>query len=318
MDLRIFDLDGSLVTQPQLLRARPAIHCFRSWGPYVRLGCSFRRFEQFESAVAESLGSIHDTDPACTFIGSGDFHHVSLALLRRIEQPFNLLVLDNHPDWMRGIPFMHCGTWVHHASKLANVRTIFHVGGDVDFDNSFRWLAPWANLRSGKIQVISARRRFQRGAWADLGFSALRLKPDYPASADRIDYLVEGYQAELARWPLYISVDKDVLTARDAVVNWDSGHLAVAEVKSVLSAFIRAARRQIAGIDVVGDWSPVRLRGIGRRLLHGTEHPWLNVNPANATRCNQRFNLELLGWLSKLLFKSSLGADAVHPALAAL
>jgi len=83
----------------------------RSWGPRLRLACSRRRFARFERSLARELGSARDLEPGLTLYGSGDFHHVSLALLRRLEGPFNLLMLDKHPDWMRGLPFAHCGEW---------------------------------------------------------------------------------------------------------------------------------------------------------------------------------------------------------------
>ncbi len=310
MDLRIVDLDGSLRKQPRLLRqVSPAIHDLGDWGPRVPLGCSFRRFEQFESALAAVLGSAHDPWPMCTFLGSGDFHHVSLALLRRIEQPFNLLILDNHPDWMRGIPVMHCGSWVHHATKLANLRTVYHVGGDVDFDNNFRRLAPWASLHSGKIQVIAARRPFRRGPWGGLGYPALRAQPHFAATTARIEQLVKPFRDELARWPLYISLDKDVLGAGDAVVNWDSGHLTIPEVEDVLRAFVGAARQQLAGMDVVGDWSAVRVRGWFRRFLHLTEHPWLNVKPLQAAQRNESLNLRLLKLMTRLMSDEPMEAE---------
>jgi hypothetical protein len=56
---------------------------------------------------------------------------------------------------------------------------------------------------------------------------------------------------------------------------------------------VEASNGNIAGMDVVGDWSPVHLKGIGRRLLHWTEHPVLDVWPLRASRQNQRTNLTL-------------------------
>ena len=64
-----------------------------------------------------------------TLYGSGDFHHVTLALIRQIREPFNLLVLDKHPDWMRGIPFLHCGTWLRHALRMATLNARFPLRG---------------------------------------------------------------------------------------------------------------------------------------------------------------------------------------------
>ena len=104
-------------------------------GTALRLACRFARFHAFE----EELGRYLDgREPALTFYGSGDLHHVSLALLRRFTTPFNLLLLDKHPDWMCGIPFLHCGTWLRHALRLPLLRRVFHVGGDLDFDNAWR------------------------------------------------------------------------------------------------------------------------------------------------------------------------------------
>src|SRR5207245_605996 len=103
--------------------------------------------------------------------------------------------------------------------------------------------------------------------------------------------LLRPFAPALARWPLYVSLDKDVMTAEDAVVNWDSGRLRLAEVTAVLAAFAAAARGDVVGVDVTGDWSPVRLGGTLRRALHWTEHPALAVDPAEAARVNERSNL---------------------------
>jgi hypothetical protein len=93
---------------------------------------------------------------------------------------------------------------------------------------------------------------------------------------------------------LYISVDKDVLKQSEAVVNWDSGHLRLGEVQTVLRGFLRLAGGNLASMDLLGDWSPVRLRGPLRRLLHWTEHPSLRVDAAAASRRNDRTNRVLL------------------------
>ena len=294
MHVRVLDLDGALVPQHQLHRRyAPSLHDARAWGPHVRLGCGFGRFRRFEAAV-DTLLREDPSGPALTFYGSGDFHHVSLALLRRLQGPFNLLVLDNHPDWMRAVPLMHCGTWLYHAARLPQVQRIFHLGGNVDFENAYRWLAPWSLLRAGKITVLPGARPFRRGRWAGLPNEALRPGPHTPLSAVRLAWLLRPYRAELKKCPLYISLDKDVLLEQDAAVNWDSGKLTLAEVGQVLGAFLDAAEGELAGMDIVGDWSPVRTRGLLRWGLHMTEHPSLNVTADEAARLNERTNLSLL------------------------
>lgn len=300
MKLRILNLDGGLTVQPSLKRQRPEVVPCEGWGPRIRMGCSFGRFRRFEASLACRLGGPKDSTPPLTFVGSGDFHHVSLALVRRLREPFNLLLVDNHPDWMRGIPILHCGTWLWHACRLANVRRIYHVGGDVDFDNGYRRLAPWAALKRGRITVFPAVRSYRAGRWPSVRTSPLRKAGQGRLSPGRLEELLEPHRDDLARWPLYVSLDKDVMGTPDAVVNWDSGHLGLAEVRDVLAAFVRASGRRMAGMDVVGDWSCVRVKGWLRRLLHYSEHPLGEVAPHEALTVNDRTNQVLLDTLASL------------------
>ena len=155
MRVRVLDLDGSVTMQHKLLHAQqPEVLSFRGWGPRLRLACRWGRFQRFERALKRRLPWPGPREPYLTFIGSGDFHHVSLALLRQQREPFNLLVLDKHPDWMWGVPVLHCGTWLLHAAHLPTVKRVFHLGGEVDFDNGYRWLAPWSMIRSGIRMLI--------------------------------------------------------------------------------------------------------------------------------------------------------------------
>jgi len=299
MRVRILDLDGSVALQSRLVVAASAeVVPLQDWGPRLRLACSFGRFRRFEDVLGRCLPA--GGGPTLTFYGSGDFHHVTLALLRRLTTPFNLLVLDKHPDWMRAIPFLHCGTWLRHAARLPLLQRVFHVGGDLDFDNAWRWLAPDDDLRRGKITVFPAVRPFQRGPWRRVRNVPVRAGAA-PVTQECVERLLRPFAPTLARWPLYVSLDKDVMTAADAVVNWDSGPLQLAEVTAVLRAFLTAARGNVVGLDVLGDWSPVKLGGTLQRLLHWTEHPPLAVDPAEAARINERANLTLVQGLAASL-----------------
>jgi hypothetical protein len=295
MQVRILDLDGALDTQAGVRSLPELIHWpLREWGPSVRLACSFGAFRRFEAALARWAGEEKETGPIFTCYGSGDFHHVSLALLRRLRTPCNVLVVDNHPDWMRGVPLLHCGTWLHHAARLPHVERVFHVGGDVDFDNGYRWLAPWPELRSGKITVFPAYRGFRRGHWQGVPNEPVRPGQQARVTLNGLEALLAPHAATLAARPLYISVDKDVLIPQDAIVNWDSGHLTLDELRTILEVFLRFSEGKLAGMDTTGDWSPVRVQGALRSILERTEHPELQVDPAQAAQCNERVNEVLL------------------------
>jgi len=305
MRVRILDLDGGIVAQRGSWRLDdPRVVSLRDWGPRIRIACSFAAFDRFERASDELLDD-GPNDPWLTLYGSGDFHHVTLALLRRLKEPFHLLILDKHPDWMRGVPIMHCGTWLRHALRLPNLRQVFHLGGDLDFDNWFRWLAPWSELRKGKITVLPALRWYDRGKWRSVSVEPLREQPAQRVDQQRVEAIFAAFDADLARYPLYVSLDKDVMRAEDAVVNWDSGYLELSEVQTILAWFIEACGGRVAGMDILGDWSPVRVTGPVRRLLHWTEHPTLAVDPAEATRRNAEVNCSLVETVQSLLGRFS-------------
>jgi len=295
MRLRILDLDGSISTQPKVVALPGAIvHDLRRWGPEIRMASGFRAFARFEKALRDVLGGPADARSEFALYGSGDFHHVSLALARRLTEPVNLLVIDKHPDWMRGVPILHCGTWLHHAGRSPDVRTIFHVGGDLDFDNAYRPLAPWPWLYEGKVRTFPAVRRFRGGGWNRVETEPLRPDPETPLDADRLGRLLEPHRRELASRPLYVSIDKDALREDEAVVNWDSGLLSLDELEIALRGFLGAANGRLAGADSTGDWSPVEVRGALRGFLHRVEHPRIVVDPETARERNERVNLRLL------------------------
>ncbi len=294
MRVCILDFDGSLSDQRALRHTYdPVVIPLREWGPSLRIACSHRRLEP----LLVDLSRHQTGSPTINLYGSGDFHHVTLALLGLQTQPCNLLVLDNHPDWMRGVPLIHCGTWLYHAARLHVVQRVYHVGGEVDFDNAYGWLAPWDLLECGKIKVFPARRIFRGHRWSRVPHSSLRTAGD-------VSRVIDPITTDLARYPLYISIDKDVLSRDDAIVNWDSGQLTLDEIESVLRAFIQAANGNLAGVDLLGDWSPVRTAGMLRRLLHYLHHPKIHVDREEAARVNKATNLRLLGSIFKAVQSS--------------
>jgi hypothetical protein len=288
--VRILDLDGSLEAQSELFEPGEAAWTSASeWAPRIRLACTFPVFARFHAWVDSVLPI---AGRQVTLYGSGDFHHVTLALLRRIHEPFNLLVLDKHPDWMRAIPVLHCGTWLRHALRLEHLVRVFHCGGELDFDNAYRWLAPWGDLRSGRLVVLPAQRRFTRGGWSGIPVQPLLIED--AKLADVLAATVNLYRDDLAARPLYISIDKDVLVAADAAVNWDSGLLRLAHAVSIVEAFLTGAGGNLIGADVLGDWSPIVLGSRLNRFCDWLDHPSPQFSAEQAALLNRKANAALL------------------------
>ena len=289
----VLDLDGGVAAQRFWPDGPPPTLDLRTWGPKIRLCCGMGTFRDFQRDLDAAMPAAQPGKPNLIFYGSGDFHHVSLALCRRVRGPFNLLVIDKHPDCMRRLPFLHCGNWLWHTLNLPNLQKVFHVGGDMDFDNGWRRLLPWREIRAGKIVVFPARRTFEAGQWGRVAHQPLRAEGQTPATPQRVSELLLPHLADLAKCPLYISLDKDSMTAAQAVVNWDSSCLSLAEILAVLDNFVASAPA-VAGMDVVGDWSPPRIDGLLRRALANIEHPHDKVDPVTAQAVNEATNRALL------------------------
>jgi len=145
--------------------------------------------------------------------------------------------------------------------------------------------------------VIPAVRRFRRGGWENIPNEPIADRHQAESSeqsAERIRRMTRSFRDDLAARPLYISLDKDAMVQDDAIVNWDSGHLTLREVQAILRAFIDGANKSLAGMDIVGDWSPVKVKGGLRHLMHITMHPSQSIDSDAAARLNANTNLRLL------------------------
>jgi len=226
-------------------------------------------------------------DAPLVFLGSGDFHHVTYALLARLRSPVEVVVFDNHPDNMR-YPFgIHCGSWVAHAARLPLVSRI-HVAGiaSPDVEGAHALENHLAPLRSGKVVYWCVRRNLR--ALRLLGVRESR-------SFDSVAALLEALRAALSGAPVYLSIDKDVLAPDVVQTNWDQGVMRADELEAAI-AMLRAG---VVAADVTGDVSVHRYRSRFKRLLSALDRqPGIPAAALESWRAAQhRLNLRLLSLL---------------------
>ncbi|HVH35133.1 MAG TPA: arginase family protein [Tahibacter sp.] len=279
----ILDLDGSV----QLDGAEALDR--RDWQETLRFACSRRALDRFDATLPAELGRHF----APVFFGSGDFHHLSLPLIRRVAgvQPCRVVVFDNHPDNMRFLAGVHCGSWVSHAAALPGVLGIDVVGiTSKDVDAAHLWENRWSPLRRGRVRYwcIGAANRWA----ARLGLGhAFRAFPDAPAL---MTALLAQWQSDTV--PVYLSIDKDVLHPDDAHTNWDQGVLRAGQ----LCAAIRMLAPRLVGMDVNGEVSSYVYRRRWKRWLSAVdEQPAIPVEQVQRWQTEQAaLNRRLLAALS--------------------
>jgi hypothetical protein len=280
----ILDLDESVLP----LGANEIRLPLQSWQETIRYGCSRRAFARFAAHLEEIL----PLEYGCVFTGSGDFHHLSLLLLRRLERSaalpetgLDLVVCDNHPDSMRYLFGLHCGSWAYHASCCPFVRKV-HVLGvtSADISLAHAWENHLGPLFRGKLAYWGIR----RGRLPSLHGSG--------GVFSSADALLRAFLPVLAALPrVYLSIDKDVLCPEAAPTTWDQGVFSADHLEAVAGA----CASRLAGADICGDVSGYVYAGWHKRLLSRLDGARL-PDPdrlAAMREAQRRVNLRLLAAL---------------------
>ena len=247
----VLDIDGSVGVLPGA-----TVLDLRDWHEALRFACSTGRLRAAVQALDARMPREHGT----AFLGSGDFHHLSWPLIerQRARGPFDVVVFDNHPDNMR-FPFgIHCGSWVRRVALLPYVAHVHVVGitsGDVGAAHAWEnYLTP---LRRAKLTYWTI--------GVDTGWSK-RLGLIHAFRAfDDASALLDAFAAQrrTATLPVYLSIDKDVLSADVAHTNWDQGCL----LDTHLFDAIESLRGRVFASDITGDVSVHRYATRWKRWL---------------------------------------------------
>ena len=192
-------------------------------------------------------------------IGNGDLHHISYAILCALKIPdLHIVVFDNHPDNMI-FPFgIHCGSWVYHAAKLPFVSRVSVIGitsKDISGINILQ--NRYYPLRNGKVNYYCLRKvpkitsMFSKGGVKDI--------------RNKRENLHEFINSEIIKSgePVYLSIDKDVLSESSARSTWDQGVLSTDELMKCIDSFAD----QIVAADICGEISECKFKSFTKRLL---------------------------------------------------
>jgi hypothetical protein len=226
------------------------------WQEALRFGCSLRTLERFDRVLEDLLPDRQAT----AMLGSGDFHHLSLPLIARAAAtaPFQVVVLDNHPDNMRYPLGVHCGSWVRRAAWLPQVSHVHVVGiGSDDIGRAHAWENYRAPLRCGRLSYWSVGVDVAWAGRAGLGHAF----HGFDAAADLVDAFC-GHQLTRPQ-PTYLSIDKDVFAQDVARTNWDQGELRLEHALAIIGSL----RGGLVGSDITGEVSIYRHRSWWKRRL---------------------------------------------------
>ncbi|HVC17565.1 MAG TPA: arginase family protein [Rhodanobacter sp.] len=247
----VLDIDRSVGPLPGRL-VLPLEH----WQESMRFACSMASMRRFRTMLDELLPAEHGT----VLMGSGDFHHLSWPLIARLRprKPFQVVVLDNHPDNMR-FPFgVHCGSWVRKVAMLPQVSHV-HVLGitSADIGGGHAWENYLTPLLRGKLSYWSI--GVDTGWARRLGLA--RAFRGFDTAEALVDAFVERERTQIA--PSYLSIDKDVFAPEVAHTNWDQGRLLAHHAL----ALIGSLQHGLVGSDINGEVSHYQYKSWWKRKL---------------------------------------------------
>lgn len=280
----VLDFDGSVAALPGEVRV-PLAH----WHQAVRYGCHLRTLAALRAELDRALPAIGGP----VFTGSGDFHHVTLELVRRWywQGSMHVIVFDNHPDNMRFPLGVHCGSWVRRVALLPFVRGVHVVGiASPDASAAHAWEHYLTPLLRGKLTYSCIG---VDTAWARrLGLGS-RVR-GFASACAMIDRFAD--EQRHGHGPVYLSIDKDVLAAEEARTNWDQGVLRVNDVLGAMAPL----RGRVIGCDITGDVSTVRYADRWKRALRALDRqPEIDEERLPVWQRQQRaINLRLLEGLA--------------------
>lgn len=301
----ILDSDASVTKQTELVsRYRPEVTDLRDLAPAAR----FWMDERTRRAVAARLPEIPDA--GIVFLGSGDFHHYTSILTERITEPFTLISFDTHPDWDICSPWLSCGSWVSRMLARPNLAKAVLLGASRCDVSPFAVLTGHLGALAGdRVEIYPYQCRPVRVPFR-------RVPDNISIMVDRRPFFstirwnelarkntLEFFMHVVRRLPtrkVYVTVDKDCLESDYALTNWGEGGLSLDDLLTMLKEI--RDNREIIGIDINGDYSPVRATGIVKKAALYLNQPRnvkaLAYSEAFVTNVNEQTNLRLLELLA--------------------
>lgn len=309
MHLNVVHLDDAFEAQPAFAKAcaqRGAHHVdARGCGGEVRLWARPAVFDRLAERLRRELKGLDSDTPVVTWLGSGDFHHVTallaetLASIRRV--PLTIVHFDRHPDWVKTSRVAHCGSWVSMALRSDAVRRVISLGVS---SSDLRWAqfkrADLHLLAAGQLVIFPLNPPETYARFAGIAPNGCQTMTRWPEAET-----VASVQKAIGASTIYITIDKDILCPADAGTNWDQGDLSLDDLLAWLRLLV--SKYDVAGIDVIGDGTVPKYAGpaidrLWKRAEAFIDQPSRSAKSQAASHVtNDRTNTRLLDALEGMI-----------------
>ena len=157
------------------------------------------------------------------FIDSGNYHYLSKLWTDKIKEPFVLVVFDYHTDMQSSMfdELLSCGSWVQAVmNHNPYLKKVFLIGVSEKLKE--------------QIDPI----------YQDM---VICFDEDHLKKPERWSI----YEEHFLEYPIYISIDKDVLNQETVTTNWDQGTMSLDELEYFLDYL--QTLHNVVGVDICGE-----------------------------------------------------------------
>lgn len=197
-------------------------------------------------ALRQAQGPSSISTPGIHFFDNGNYHYMSKLWTDQIQEPFDLVVFDHHPDMQppRFEGILSCGGWIKEVlehnkfvQKVIVIGVADHLVEEIQQEIASHPSGARNDVRGECHDGLLAKVTFIR----ESELTAVTLEGRSP---DRVHLTSHTT-------PVYLSIDKDALNTQEAATNWDQGSLTFEQLAETLQAL--AQNRKILGIDICGE-----------------------------------------------------------------
>ncbi|MDD5173653.1 MAG: hypothetical protein WC482_02980 [Candidatus Omnitrophota bacterium] len=304
--VRILNFDNSIIRQDKLIGCfKPSIIDLTDLGPRCRLYSNDKTAKEISARIGSASGD------SITFLGSGDFHHITSLLLDKFNEEISVISFDDHPDWDILPPRTGCGSWVTRILSKDNVKKVILVGASSgDISPSLFRMGNYDSLKDNRLEIYPYKHRptkvFFKSIPENISADVKRriFFDEIHWQELKTKNIAEFFLHILRRLPtekVYVTIDKDCLRSPYSLTNWPEGHLELEELLLMLK-FIKENTRLI-GVDITGDYSPVKTMGFIRTMITAINHPRdfsaKGIPQSLVDSVNEASNIRILGLLTQ-------------------
>ncbi len=325
LEVIILDIDNSVVRQKGLIdQYNATVVPLDHMRSTLRYECTDAEMDECTSALTAAV----KTDKIkAVFYGSGDYHNVAYApievAMRKFKEPVSIVHFDNHTDWWKYKPGYHyLGSWVVRALEFSNIKKVYQFGidGDLAIDELLTWpsgeLHRMDLLLDNSIEMYPRNREesLLKGVYkGDIACGTIVAGPGDDHTRIRwknfknwagLRPCIEDIVQRMPTDDVYISIDKDALAGDQNFSAYGKyeGNMLLDEITRSIE--IVAAEKNLIGIDICGDGSPVGSHTDPEKEKTARARDNMGVNPADhesadMIKLNERANIEILAAIER-------------------